>query len=66
MIPLEAEKGGHASVATTEKFYVGIQPDETAALLAGLMPPETPMVEVEVALNKKGVPDESGTPSFSM
>lgn len=27
----------HASVATTEKFYVGIQADETVALLAGMM-----------------------------
>lgn len=28
----------HASVTTTEKFYVDIQADETAALLAGLLP----------------------------
>ncbi len=28
----------HASVTTTEKFYVGIQADETAAMLAGLEP----------------------------
>lgn len=28
----------HSSVATTEKYYVGIQADETAAMLAGLMP----------------------------
>lgn len=28
----------HASVTTTEKYYVGIQADETAAFLAGLMP----------------------------
>ena len=27
----------HASVTTTEAFYVGINADETAALLAGLM-----------------------------
>ena len=27
----------HASVTTTEKYYVGIQSDETSALLAGLM-----------------------------
>ena len=26
----------HSSVTTTEKFYVGIQADETAAKLAGL------------------------------
>jgi integrase len=28
----------HASVTTTEKYYIGIQADETAAYLAGLMP----------------------------
>ena len=27
----------HASVTTTEKYYVGIQSDETSALLAGLI-----------------------------
>ena len=30
----------HSSVTTTEKFYVGINADETAALLEGLMPRE--------------------------
>ncbi len=31
----------HASVTTTEKYYVGVQADETAAFLAGLMPEVT-------------------------
>jgi len=48
----------HASVTTTEKFYVGINADETAALLAGLMPPKSP----EVVVDEKGVPDRSETP----
>ena len=56
----------HACVATTEKFYVGIQADETAAMLAGLMPPELPKMVVEVVLNENGVPDFSETPSFSV
>ena len=48
----------HSSVTTTEKFYVGINADETAALLAGLEPKKPS----EVTLDKKGVPDHSETP----
>ncbi len=50
------------SVTTTEKFYVGINADETAALLAGLEPQKSPEVVVEVVANEKGVPDHSETP----
>ncbi len=47
----------HASVATAEKFYVGIQADETAAMLAELLTPERPKVVVEVVVDKKRVPE---------
>ncbi|HQX52567.1 MAG TPA: hypothetical protein PLR25_21785, partial [Planctomycetaceae bacterium] len=47
----------HASVATTEKFYVGIQADETAAMFAELLTPERPKVVVEVVVDKKRVPE---------
>ncbi len=51
----------HSSVTTTEKFYVGINADETAALLAGLEPQESPEVVAEVVVDEKGVPDHSET-----
>ena len=51
----------HASVTTTEKFYMGIKADETAGLLAGLAPKKTPAVVVEVVVNENGVPDDSKT-----
>lgn len=52
----------HASVTTTEKFYVGIQADETAAMLAGLesFPPSE--VVVGVVVTKKGVSGKPGNP----
>ncbi len=56
----------HSSVTTTEKFYVGINADDTAALLAGIMPIEPPKVTLEVTPNENGVPDFSETPSFSV
>ena len=52
----------HSSVTTTEKFYVGINADESAALLAGLEPQKSPEVVVEVVAYEKGVPDHSETP----
>ena len=47
----------HSSVTTTEKFYVGIQADETAAKLAGLSGDtsarsEAEMVTLEVTHGK--------------
>ena len=42
----------HASVTTTEKYYVGIQSDETSALLAGLMGEKV----------NEGEPKANGTP----
>ena len=56
----------HASVTTTEKFYVGIQADETAAMLAGLEPKKSSEVTLEVTHDKKRGSDNSETPSFSM
>ena len=47
----------HASVTTTEQFYVGIQANETAAMLAGLMPPETTKLVVELVVDEKRVPE---------
>lgn len=66
----------HASVATTEKYYVGIQSDETSALLAGLMPNssaegdvspaksknDTGKVTNEVTREKKGIQPMTETP----
>ena len=56
----------HSSVTTTEKFYVGINADETAAMLAGLASTteqrKTSKVTLEVTLDEKGVPDDSETP----
>jgi len=37
----------HSSVTTTEKFYVGIPADETAAMLAGLSGDTTARSEAE-------------------
>ena len=51
----------HSSVTTTEKFYVGINADDTAALLAGIMPPKPPEVTLEVILHENGAPDDSET-----
>ena len=66
----------HASVTTTEKYYVGIQSDEDFALLAGLMgdkvnegepKKQTAQKEEKVIKTKKGFPIYSGTPKlFSM
>ena len=42
----------HSSVTTTEKFYVGIQADETAALLAGLEQNTASKVVVEVVVDQ--------------
>ncbi len=47
----------HASVATTEQFYVGIQADETAAMLAGLEAKKPSEVTLEVTLDEKRVPE---------
>jgi integrase len=47
----------HASVATTEQFYVGIQADETAAMLAALEPKKASEVTLEVTLDEKRVPE---------
>lgn len=52
----------HASVTTTEKFYVGIQADETAAMLAGLEPFPLSEVTLEVTPTKKGVSGKAGNP----
>ena len=52
----------HSSVATTEKYYVGIQSDETAAMLEGLVVYEPEKVVVEVVVTKKGSPKNSETP----
>ena len=56
----------HSSVTTTEKFYVGINADETAAMLAGLASTaeqrKPSKVTLEVTLDEKGVPDDSETP----
>ena len=52
----------HSSVTTTEKFYVGIQADETAALLAGLEQNTASKVVVEVVVGKKGVSERLGNP----
>ena len=52
----------HASVTTTENFYVGIQADETAAMLAGLEPFSAAEVTLEVTPTKKGSPKNSETP----
>ena len=51
----------HASVTTTEKFYVGIQADETAAMLAGLEQFPASEVTLEVTPTKKGSPKNSET-----
>lgn len=45
----------HASVATTEKFYIGIQAHETAAMLSGLMPSESSKLVVELVVDEKRV-----------
>ena len=47
----------HASVATTEQFYVGIQADETAAMLAALEPKKGSEVTHEVVVDEKRVPE---------
>lgn len=47
----------HASVATTEKFYIGIQANETAAMLAALMPSESQKLVVELVVDEKRVPE---------
>lgn len=44
----------HSSVTTTEKYYVGIQSDETSALLAGLMAPKVNTGERKPKSSKKG------------
>ena len=44
----------HASVTTTEKYYVGIQSDETSALLAGLMGEKVNEGEPKPNATKKG------------
>jgi len=44
----------HASVTTTEKYYVGIQSDETSALLAGLMPEKVNEGERKQNTTRKG------------
>lgn len=44
----------HSSVVTTEKYYVGIQSDETSALLAGLMPEKVNEGERKRKSVKKG------------
>ena len=55
----------HASVTMTEKYYVGIQSDETSALLAGLTPSGAAQrehspkkVNGEMNETKKGFPSD--------
>ena len=49
----------HSNVSTTEKYYVGINADETAALLAGLQPKTASEVVVEVVVDEFGPADDS-------
>ena len=55
----------HSSVPTTEKYYVGIQADETAAMLAGLMTNEGDTKRESDVLGdtyEKRVPEKLGNP----
>ena len=55
----------HSSVATTEKYDVGIQADETAAVLAVLMTPEGNTKRESDVLGdtyEKRVPEKLGNP----
>ena len=49
----------HSSVTTTEKYYVGINADETAALLAGLTKTNQSEVTLEVTPETKKASDRS-------
>lgn len=56
----------HSSVTTTEKYYVGINADETAAMLASLLPPESPKVTPEVTHRKEATFQDDETTEKSM